>query len=171
MLARAVWGLVALLPVRVADADGRAIEPLAVRGGPAAVLVFVGVDCPISNAYAPDLRRIMADHPAVPFYLVYTGATAAAAKAHAAAYGYACPALVDPRHLLADRVGATVTPEVAVVADGGRVLYRGRVDDRYVTFGRKRPAATTHDLTAALDAVLGARPVPVAITRAVGCPI
>jgi hypothetical protein len=109
----------------------------------------------------------------VRFYLVYADptTTAAAAKAHMATYGYHCSALLDPHGALAARVGATVTPEVAVIGAGGTVLYRGRVDDRYVAFGRKRPAATTHDLRDAISAVLAGRAVRVARTTAVGCPI
>ena len=170
LVARWVWSALAMLPVTVADVNGSAVRPLCVHG-PAAVLVFVAVDCPISNGYAPELQRVRADYPGVPFTLVYAAATPAAAKAHAAAYGYTWPAVVDPHGLLAARVGATVTPEVAVVADGGRLLYRGRVDDRYAAFGRKRTVATTRELRDALDAVTTGRTVPVALTKAVGCPI
>ena len=174
-LAHLLWMAVTLLPVRVTDADGRPVRPFDLRGAPAAVLVFVAVDCPISNGYAPELQRTLADARAagLPCYLVYSdpATTPAAAKAHAAAYGYACPALLDPRHVLADRVGATVTPEAAVVAAGGLLLYRGRIDDRYVALGHKRQSATTHDLRSAIAAAAAGRPVPVATTRAIGCPI
>jgi peroxiredoxin len=173
VVAHYLWLLATLLPVQVSDADGRTVRPLDVRGTPAVVLVFVAQDCPISNSYAPELQRIMAEHrtDGLRFYLVYADASAAAVKAHEAAYGYTCPALLDPDHALAARVGATVTPEAAIVGDGGRLLYRGRIDDRYVDFGRKRPAATTHDLRAALAAVAARRPIEIPLTRAVGCPI
>ena len=173
LVAHYLWMAVTLLPVQVSDADGHSVRPLDVQGSPAVVLVFVATDCPISNSYAPEVQRIMAEHrtDGLRFYLVYADATAAEAKAHEAAYGYRCPALLDPDHVLAARVGATVTPEVAVVGDGGRLLYRGRIDDRYVDFGRKRPAATTHDLRTALAAVAAGRPVEIPLTRAVGCPI
>ena len=172
-LAHYFWLAVTLLPVTVQTADGRPVRPFDLHGAPAAVLVFVATDCPISNGYAPELQRIAADHPGLPFYLVYPApaVTAAAAKAHAAAYGYTCPALLDPDHVLMNRLGPTVTPEVAVVGDGGRLLYRGRIDDRYVDFGRKRPAATVHDLRAALADIEVGRPVATSLTKAVGCPI
>jgi thiol-disulfide isomerase/thioredoxin len=175
LIAHYLWMAIALLPVQVPDVNGRAVRPLELNGAPATVLVFVATDCPISNGYAPELQRIMAEHKAdgVRFYLVYADptTTAAAAKAHMATYGYHCSALLDPHGALAARVGATVTPEVAVIGAGGTVLYRGRVDDRYVAFGRKRPAATTHDLRDAISAVLAGRAVRVARTTAVGCPI
>ncbi len=42
------------------------------------------------------------------------------------------------------------------------VLWHGRIDDRYLTFGTQRPAATRHDLADALNAALaGRQPAPV----------
>jgi len=65
-----------------------------------------------------------------------------------------------------------VTPEAAVFVPGGpraRLVYRGRIDDRYVAFGRVRAAPTTHDLEDAVAATLAGRPVPHDVTPAVGC--
>ena len=64
--------------------------------------------------------------------------------------------------------GVTVTPEVAVM-QGERVLYRGRIDDRYVAFGVERPKATTHDLEDALTAAIAGKPIANRETRAIGC--
>ena len=62
----------------------------------------------------------------------------------------------------------SVTPEVAVM-NGTRVLYRGRIDDRYVEFGKDRLTPTRHDLEDALDAVIAGKNVTQRETRAVGC--
>ena len=64
--------------------------------------------------------------------------------------------------------GATITPEAAVYA-GGRVQYRGRIDDRFVDFGVDRPAAIEHDLQDAIAAILAGKPVAQPETQAVGC--
>ncbi len=171
LVAHYLWMAISLLPVRMSDANGHTVRPLDLPG--TTVLIFVATDCPISNGYAPELQRIMAEHRSdgVRFFLVYSDATAAAVKRHEATYGYTCPALLDPNHALSARVGATVTPEAAVIGDSGQLLYRGRIDDRYVGFGHKRPEATTHDLRAALESVVAGRPVDVAMTTAIGCPI
>ena len=52
---------------------------------------------------------------------------------------------------------------------GRELVYLGRIDDRYVDFGKTRAAATTHDLAGALEAILDGRPVPESRTRAIGC--
>ena len=63
----------------------------------------------------------------------------------------------------------TVTPEVAVMR-GTTLLYRGRIDDRYVELGRERPKPTERDLEDALDAIVaGKSRCAIRETRAVGC--
>ena len=71
--------------------------------------------------------------------------------------------------MLVRRAGATITPEAAVFGAAPEPLYLGRIDDRYVDFGKARPEATRHDLEQALDAVLDGRPVPEPRTEAIGC--
>ena len=62
-----------------------------------------------------------------------------------------------------------ITPEAAVFAPDREMVYRGRIDDRYVDFGKTRARATRHDLTDALEAVLAGESVPNPRTEAVGC--
>jgi hypothetical protein len=87
---------------------------------------------------------------------------------HLRSFAYSMRALRDPDHALARFVHATVTPE-AVVLSGGRVVYRGRIDDRYVEVGLERPEPTLRDLDNALTAVLAGRPVRRPVTEAIGC--
>ena len=53
----------------------------------------------------------------IAFYVVYAmkDLSESDARQHAKAYGYSCPAIIDRRHELVDAVGATVTPEAAVI--------------------------------------------------------
>jgi thiol-disulfide isomerase/thioredoxin len=138
------------------------------------VLIFVSTDCPVSNRYAPDIQRLQRDFApqGVRFELVYPNPAddAAAIARHLKEYGY--PATIgtpDAAHRLAKSVGATITPEAAVLDANRRLIYRGRIDDRFVELGRERSRATTHDLRDALTASLAGKPVAPAKTQAVGC--
>jgi len=155
------WLLLALL---VVPAQLSAAEPIR-------VLVFTTTDCPISNRYAPEIQRLatkFADK--VRFVLVYPVPTDTDAmiRDHRTKYAYSIDAIRDPAQALVKQTGVTVTPEVAVM-DGSRVLYRGRIDDRYVEFGKDRPQPTTRDLETALDAVVAGKAIAVRETRAIGC--
>ncbi len=78
-------------------------------------------------------------------------------------------ALLDPKQELARRAEATVSPQAAVFDAGGRLVYSGRIDDRFVDLGKARSEATTHDLESAITATLDGKPVVHPRTRAVGC--
>jgi hypothetical protein len=139
------------------------------------VLLFTDTQCPISNAFAPEVGRLDAEFAprGVAFFLVYAdpSRTPAEVRAHAAAFGYPMDVLRDPRHELVRRAGASVTPEACVFQPDGELVYRGRIDDRYVDFGKQRAAPTARDLRAALEAVLaGGRPAA-PWPGAVGCSI
>jgi hypothetical protein len=139
----------------------------------AIVLVFIGHDCPISNAYTPEILRLHQEFSPkkVAFCLVYTDPelTKEDARQHAQQYSFPCPAILDAKQKLARQYGATIMPEAVVLSSQGQLFYRGRINDLYVDLGKKRSQATTHDLKNALDATLAGKPVPVPRTTAVGC--
>ena len=160
-------------PLVVRDANGNKVILLQDKSRRATVLLFVTNECPITNAYAPEIKRICDTYTAqkVAFYLVYADPElkAATVRQHGKDYRLPGVALLDPTHLLVHFTQATVTPEAVILAPDGKRLYRGRIDDRYIDFGKARYAATTHDLRDALDAVLQGRPVPHPTTKAIGC--
>ena len=159
--------------IAVLDVEGTAHRPLADAGQAATVLFFVLQDCPIANAYAPEISRIAEEYRGrgVRAYVIYgeDDLSPAAAKKHAREYAYRCPALLDPRRTLARAAGATVSPEAAVFSGKGELLYRGRIDDRAIAPGKHRAEPRQRDLRAALDAVLAGKPVHERFTKAIGC--
>ena len=78
--------------------------------------------------------------------------------------------MIDANFALTAAVNATVTPEAAIYTASG-LVYRGRIDDLYADVGQSRRAATTHDVRAALDAVIAGKRVPIRETEPVGCSI
>jgi hypothetical protein len=178
----AAWVLTSLLlPASAASAqeavrlDGGPGDPRVMpRGIKAIVFLFTSTDCPISNRYAPEVQRLTTafGSKGVLFRLIYPNPAddAAAIRQHMSAFAYAgsTQAFRDPEHALVTVASATMTPEAAVFA-GGRLVYHGRIDDRYVDLGLERPSPTTHDLADALTAVLSGKPVAHPATQAVGC--
>jgi thiol-disulfide isomerase/thioredoxin len=157
------------------DVTGAACDPLNTAARPATVLLFIAPDCPISNAYAREIARIANRYgpQGVSFFAVHADprVSAEVAEQHAKEYGYRFPVLLDPQQKLALRVGATMTPQAAVLDRAGNVVYLGRIDDTFVSFGHRRATPTTHELRDALDAVLANRPVAQARVPAIGCEI
>ncbi len=178
LLTRAVL-LAGLLSFLCAAATGASLDSSAATHDPfassarARVFLFVRTDCPITNRYAPELQRIAKEFQSrgAEFWLVYPDAsvTRQAIADHVAQYGFPGTPLRDPKHELVTRAHATVAPEAAVFNAAGRLMYHGRIDDRYVDIGKARAAARTHDLENAIAAVLAGKPVAQPETRAVGC--
>jgi hypothetical protein len=138
------------------------------------VLLFVRTDCPISNRYAPEIQRIERQFhkQGVAFQLVYPekGVTEESIELHRREYRYSIPGVADPKHLYVARAGVHVTPEAAVFVRG-RLVYRGRIDNQYVSFGQARSTPSAHDLEDALAAVVAGHDPRSRRTEAVGCAI
>ena len=161
-------------PTRVPDLDGRLVDPIAPAPGvKATVFVFITTDCPIANRYAPEIQRLQAAFTSqgVRFWLVYANPhePLASIRNHLRQFQYTIPALRDPEHALVRFTKVTVSPEAAVVDQGGALLYHGRIDDRWVNIGRDRPSPTHGDLAEALRATLDGKPVAQSATPAIGC--
>ncbi len=143
------------------------------------VLLFVAVECPISNRFAPTVNRTFAEFESSAFamWTVYTDDlfTIEEIAQHRSDYAYKMPALVDFDRTLAKYCGATVTPEAVVfVRDESkqfRMVYRGRINNQYVDFGKWRNRPTKHDLHDILDSVRKGNPSELEFqtTRAIGC--
>src|SRR5213078_4850516 len=125
------------------------------------VCLFTRTDCPVSNSYAPEVRRMFEKFSprGVGFYLVYPDPdeSPAVIEKHLKEYSYPFAGLRDPKHELVKLAGAKITPEAAVFDASGKLLYRGRIDDRYVDFGKARLAPTVKDLEKALEAILAGK--------------
>ena len=166
--------LAAVAAVRVPDLDNKPIDPLQSRAGTkVTVVLFVSTDCPISNRYAPDIRKLhdTYEKDGVAFWLVYPNPAESVAdiRDHVKSFAFPGTALRDVKHDLAKAAGATITPEAVVYDAKGTLTYRGRIDDRYSAVGIEKAQATRRDLQDAIAATLVGKPVRQKLTQAVGC--
>lgn len=159
----------------LADSAGKTHTAAEIHQHRATVLLFVATDCPNSNTYAPVLARLYREFSdrGVLFLSVYSDPddNAAAVQKHDVEYQIPYPALLDPQHQLASETGARSTPEAVILSPAGEVLYRGRVDDRFVDFGKTRFSPSREDLHDALEQVISGQPVKNPVTKVLGCAI
>ncbi len=164
---------VAAAPVAASSVTAETAVP--VPSAKATVLIFFAHDCPMSNAYVPEIGRLNAEFTprGAAFRIVYAerDLTAAKAKAHAKEFALPCPTIRDTGLKLAARVGATMTPQAAILSPRGELLYLGRIDDIYADYGKRRAQPQHRDLRDALAAVFAGRPVAEPRTPSLGCDI
>lgn len=159
------------------DLNGDVHDPLAPGIGQLNVVIFTMTDCPIANAYTPEVNRLVESYGSrgVRFYLVHTDpdTTVDDARRHAADYKIQATVLTGYRAAigLAKQLGATITPQAVVINHSGGTVYSGRINNFYEDFGVKRAAPNKHELRDALEATLGGGFVAVSRTEVVGCTI
>jgi thiol-disulfide isomerase/thioredoxin len=158
-----------------ADTAGQIHSRSEWNGKRAIVLLFLATDCPLSNAYVPELNRIRDKYAArgVVFYAVQGDATVAVeeVRKHVKDFAYSFPYLLDPQEALAAFTGATTTPEAAVLSSSGELLYLGRIDNRVTDYGKQRVVVTEFDLRDTIESILAGKPAPRSRTKAFGCSI
>lgn len=137
----------------------------------AVVVVFLGTECPVNNAYLPVLAELHKKYDALGVTFLAVNAnrhdTPERVAEHAKKNGIPFPVLKDTGNKVADQLRAERTPEAVVIA-GGKVVYRGRIDDRFGVRHRRDRVEST-DLANALDDVVAGKAVRVAVTEAEGC--
>lgn len=165
--AQAVWV--------VRDSEEKVYSNSELKRHRATVFIFLATDCPNSNSYAPEMARLDKEYESrgVAFYAVYSdpAGTAAGVRKHDSDYGIPFPSFMDSQQILARETGALGTPEAVLLSPAGKVLYRGRIDNRFANYGKTRLHTDQHDLRDALDEVLAGKPVVHPYVPALGCAI
>ena len=140
------------------------------------VVVFLAPLCPICQDYTYFLNALHNEWTASesPVELVGVFPEGSASQedieGFADIYGVTWPLQLD-REGAAVGLDARWTPEVFVLDTLGRVHYRGRVNDLYVSLGKHRPKPKRHDLRDAVAALLAGQAPRDSVTQAIGCPI
>ncbi len=134
------------------------------------LVVFVSVQCPVSNAYNERMEALAQEWQARGFGFVGVNAnrteTPEAVVAHAHEHNLTFTILKDNNNVLADALGASFTPETYLFDASGILRYHGRIDDS------KDPSGISkRDLHDAFEALADGKSIAVAETKAFGCTI
>lgn len=140
------------------------------RDGKGTVLIFVSTQCPVSNAYNERMVKLAAEYQPKGFQFLGINSNkaeeATELASHAKKNSWNFPVLKDKSNAIADKLGASVTPEVFLLDGEGVLRYHGRIDDS------QDPAAIkTKDLKDALDAILAGKEIAKTESKAFGCSI
>lgn len=155
---------------KLTDVEGKEHTLANLRGKRGTVLIFVSVQCPVSNAYGKRMEKLAGDYKARGVNVVGINAnyteTPEMIGEHAVGAGLTFPILKDKSNKVADQLGALVTPEAFFLDSDDKLVYRGRLDNT-----RDESSVATHDLRDAIDATLAGKTVTKTEARAFGCSI
>jgi len=161
----------ATLPDAISGKDLALIDG---RGEQATVLICMSTECPISDEFMPTIVEIAATYRerGVKFIGINPngGQTLDEMASYARDAKVPFPFLKDAGGKVARTLLFSVTPEARVFDRSGKLVYSGRIDDRYRRGGATDPNVS-RDLKKALDEVLADKPVSASKTKPVGCPL
>lgn len=152
------------------DADGKEHSLSSLKGKNGAVLIFVAVQCPVSNAYNERIEKLTQEFKARGVNVIGINANSTesgeSVKAHAAANKLTFPILKDPNNKIADRLGAMRTPEAYFIDANNKLIYHGRIDN-----AKEATQVSSSELREAIEATLAGKPVTKSTANAFGCSI
>ena len=152
------------------DVDGKIQTLNSLKGKNGTVVVWLSAQCPVVKGYKDRINEIAAESQAkgINFVGINSNSTEDLnwIKSNIAEFGYKFPVLIDKGNVLADKWGASVTPE-AYYFDGKNVLlYHGAIDN-----DRSGRNVTEGYLKAAFTESLGGKSVSKTKANAFGCSI
>lgn len=151
------------------DPDGKQHSYQDLKGENGTVLIYLSVQCPVVKGYNDRINQLAADYEAkgIRFIGINSNSTETPEdiKAHAAEH-YKFPVLIDKGNVLADRMGATVTPEIYYFNAKDVLLYEGAIDN-----DRRGENIIDNYARAAFDESLSGKAVTTTSANAFGCTI
>lgn len=153
----------------LADTSGKMQTLNELKGTRGAVIIFVSAQCPVVRFYNERMNQIASDYMAKGINVIGINSNVTEknedVKSHAA-LTFNFPVLIDKNSSLADKLGATRTPEVYFVDAKNTLLYRGAIDN-----DRSGKNVTETYLRTAFEASLAGKKIEKTSTEAFGCTI
>jgi peroxiredoxin len=151
------------------DSNGRSRSFNDLKGAKGAVVIFVSTQCPVVRGYNERMNQIAMDYKAKGINVIGVNAnvteSAETVKEHSA-MTYKFPVLVDNKDTLADKLGATHTPEAFFFDAKNVLLYHGAIDN-----DRSGRNVTEPYLKNAFEASLAGKKIERTYVEAIGCSI
>lgn len=152
------------------DTDGATKSLNDLKGKKGTLVVWLSAQCPVVKAYKDRINEIAAEYQAkgITFVGINSNATEDLnwVKSNKTEFGYNFPVLIDKGNVLADKWGASVTPEVYYLDAKNVLLYHGAIDN-----DRSGKNITDQYLKTAFDSALGGKPIAKTRANAFGCTI
>lgn len=156
-------------PIRLSRPDGLP-EYVDLKQYRATILLFLSSVCPISNAYQDRILALVKHFDGQPVRVLPINSnddeSAAETLQYAVDVKFPIPVYKDWRNTVADRFGATVTPEAIVIDSNGASRYQGAIDD-----ARNPARVKIEAVKVAVEHLIAGRTLTVKPIRAFGCAI
>ena len=152
------------------DTDGAVKGLNDLKGKKGTLVVWLSAQCPVVKGYKDRINEIAAEYRAKGINFIGINSNASEdlnwVKSNKAEYGFNFPVLIDKNNVLADKWGATVTPEVYYLDAKNVLLYHGAIDN-----DRGGRNVTDPYLKSAFESSLAGKAIAKTRANAFGCSI
>ncbi|HEX8735489.1 MAG TPA: redoxin domain-containing protein [Pyrinomonadaceae bacterium] len=154
---------------KLTDINGTEQSFSKLKGEKGTILVFLSAQCPVVKGYNARIAAFAKSYKAKGINVVGINSNATESlewvKSHATE-NYDFTVLIDKGNVLADKLGANVTPEIYFFDENNKLLYKGAIDN-----DRSGGNVTSNYLQDAVEAKMAGKPIAKTSTNAVGCSI
>jgi len=139
------------------------------------VYIFLSETCPICQSISPEIKKLNMLYTSDNFRFIgvfpdKSQSNEVSRKAFAKKYGLTFELLGDSGRQLTSRFKASITPEVVIIDNENQsIVYRGKVDNSFVSVGKRRTVVTEYYLRTALLHWIEGRQDLIINTEPVGC--
>ena len=153
----------------MSDISGKSQSLSGLKGKNGTVVIFLSSQCPVVKMYNERINKLASEYAARGINFVGINSNVSespdAVKGHAE-LNYRFPMLLDKGSVLADKLGASVTPEAYYIDAKNVLLYHGAIDND--KFARE---ITNTFLKTAFDSSLAGKKIERTTASAFGCSI
>lgn len=134
--------------------------------------IILNTECPISQNGVQIINNLKIKYSTVDFITVFTKwDTKQQIKVFRKKYRLLTEVIHDQKHKLITHLAASKTPEAFLINSSKKIIYKGAINNQYITIGKRKETMVTCYLEDAIKDYLLNGFVKISETNAVGCKI
>lgn len=155
---------------KLTDTSGAEQSFNKLKGEKGTILVFLSAQCPVVKGYSARIAAFAKSYKAKGVNVVGINSNSTESlewvKSNATENSYDFPMLIDKENVIADKLGAQVTPEIYFFDENNKLLYKGAIDN-----DRSGENVTINYLQDAIEAKTAGKAIAKTSANAFGCSI
>ena len=140
---------------------------------PLNLFVFLSPECPLCKNYTTVLNKISQDFSRDSFVIIgiVSGKSYSTEEVNSFKKEFSVDfqLFIDPAKKLTNYLKATITPEVVLINEKGKLIYRGAIDDWVTDLGKNKLRPEKEYLRLAVTQYINHQPISIKKTKPKGC--
>ena len=140
---------------------------------PLNLFVFLSPECPLCKNYTTVLNKISQDFSRDSFVIIVivSGKSYSPEEVNSFKKEFLVDfqLFIDPAKKLTNYLEATITPEVVLMSEKGKLIYRGAIDDWVTDLGKNKIRPEKEYLRSAITQYINHQPISIKKTKPKGC--